>query len=118
MTALTRHSNILITLQGRIVGRLGLVFSNVGYVNPFFVRSLVDLYIHFHCWEEAFALVDLQPQFKDDVFVPYANWLAENDRFEEAQKAFHRAGRQDQAVKVLEQLTHNAVKECRFADAG
>jgi len=81
-------------------------------------KSLVDLYISFHCWDEAFTLVDLQPQFKDDVFVPYANWLAENDRFEEAQKAFHKAGRQDQAVKVLEQLTHNAVKECRFADAG
>ena len=78
----------------------------------------MDLYIEFHCWDEAFALVELQPQYKDEVFVPYANWLAENDRFEEAQKAFHKAGRQDQAVKVLEQLTHNAVKECRFADAG
>ena len=63
-------------------------------------------------------MVEMQPQFKDEVFVPYANWLAENDRFEEAQKAFHKAGRQDQAFKVLEQLTHNAVKECRFADAG
>ena len=32
--------------------------------------------------------------------------------------AFHKAGRQDEAVKVLEQLTHNAVLESRFNDAG
>lgn len=31
--------------------------------------------------------------------------------------AFHKAGRQAEAVKVLEQLTHNAVVESRFNDA-
>lgn len=31
--------------------------------------------------------------------------------------AFHKAGRQQEAVKVLEQLTHNAVVENRFHDA-
>ena len=32
--------------------------------------------------------------------------------------AFHKAGLQSQAVKVLEELTHNAVQENRFNDAG
>lgn len=32
--------------------------------------------------------------------------------------AFHKAGRQNEAVKVLEQLTQNAVVENRFNDAG
>eukprot|EP00795_Rhopilema_esculentum_P002486 gene2486-18149_t len=36
-------------------------------------KSLVQLYVEAHQWEE------------DDVYVPYANWLAENDRFDEAQ---------------------------------
>jgi intraflagellar transport protein 122 len=31
--------------------------------------------------------------------------------------AFHKAGRQREAVRVLEQLTHNAVVESRFSDA-
>lgn len=35
---------------------------------------------------QAFSLVEKHPQFKNNVFVPYAQWLAENDHFEEAQK--------------------------------
>ncbi|XP_054464764.1 intraflagellar transport protein 122 homolog [Anoplopoma fimbria] len=82
------------------------------------LRALVQLHVETWHWDEAFSLVEKHPQFKNDVFVPYAQWLAENDRFEEAQKAFHKAGRQNEAVKVLEQLTHNAVVENRFNDAG
>ncbi|XP_050168666.1 intraflagellar transport protein 122 homolog isoform X1 [Myiozetetes cayanensis] len=81
------------------------------------LKALVQLHVETHHWEEALALSEKHPEFKDDVYVPYAQWLAENDRFEEAQKAFHKAGRQTEAVKVLEQLTHNAVVESRFNDA-
>ncbi|KAG9333809.1 hypothetical protein JZ751_010088 [Albula glossodonta] len=81
------------------------------------LRALVLLHVDACHWDEAFELVERHPQFRDDVYVPYAQWLAENDRFEEAQKAFHKAGRQGEAVKVLEQLTHNAVVESRFNDA-
>ncbi|XP_016156929.1 PREDICTED: intraflagellar transport protein 122 homolog isoform X1 [Ficedula albicollis] len=81
------------------------------------LRALVQLHVETRRWEEAFALCEKHPEFKDEVYVPYAQWLAESDRFEEAQKAFHRAGRQREAVRVLEQLTHNAVLESRFSDA-
>ncbi|MEQ2260010.1 hypothetical protein XENORESO_019349 [Xenotaenia resolanae] len=43
-----------------------------------------------------------------------SNWLL----FFSYLSAFHKAGRQNEAVKVLEQLTHNAVVENRFNDAG
>ncbi|KAM3665634.1 intraflagellar transport protein 122 homolog isoform 2-T2 [Ammospiza maritima maritima] len=81
------------------------------------LKALVQLHVETHRWEEAFALSERHPEFKDEVYVPYAQWLAESDRFEEAQKAFHKAGRQGEAVRVLEQLTHNAVLESRFNDA-
>uniref|UniRef100_A0A672ZME1 Intraflagellar transport protein 122 homolog n=1 Tax=Sphaeramia orbicularis TaxID=375764 RepID=A0A672ZME1_9TELE len=82
------------------------------------LQALVQLHVETRHWDEAFSLVEKHPQFKNDVYVPYAQWLAENDRFEEAQKSFHKAGQQKEAVKVLEQLTHNAVVENRFNDAG
>ncbi|XP_069340505.1 intraflagellar transport protein 122 homolog isoform X10 [Eulemur rufifrons] len=81
------------------------------------LKSLVQLHVETQRWDEAFALGEKHPEFKVDIYVPYAQWLAENDRFEEAQKAFHKAGRQGEAVRVLEQLTHNAVVESRFSDA-
>lgn len=81
------------------------------------LSALVRLHVENQHWDEAFALGEKHPEFKDDIYAPYAQFLAEKDRFEEAQKAFHKAGRQREAVRVLEQLTHNAVLESRFSDA-
>ncbi|XP_045145788.1 intraflagellar transport protein 122 homolog isoform X1 [Echinops telfairi] len=81
------------------------------------LKALAQLHVETQHWDEAFALGEKHPELKDDIYVPYAQWLAENDQFEEAQKAFHKAGRQGEAVRVLEQLTHNAVAESRFNDA-
>lgn len=35
---------------------------------------------------QAFTLVEKHPEYKEEVYVPYAQWLAENDKFEEAQQ--------------------------------
>jgi intraflagellar transport protein 122 len=77
-----------------------------------------QLHVEAKEWKEAFALAEQYPgRFDETVFLPYAEWLAIEDKFEEAQAAYERFGRLDLAVKIMQQLTHNAVVENRFADA-
>ncbi|GJQ71136.1 hypothetical protein Trydic_g1040 [Trypoxylus dichotomus] len=80
--------------------------------------AVLTLHVEAREWSQAFNLVQSQPQYKALVYVPYAHWLAENDKFVQAQKAFHKAGKPDEAFGVLQQLTENAVSERRFQDAG
>ncbi|XP_042911227.1 intraflagellar transport protein 122 homolog [Parasteatoda tepidariorum] len=94
-------------------GTAAEIFHKIGDI-----PSLVEMNVQAKNWKEAFELAKQYPTFKESVYIPYANWLAENDRFVEAQKAFYTAGRQDEAVGVLEQLTKIAVNEKRFKEAG
>jgi intraflagellar transport protein 122 len=48
--------------------------------------SVVKLYVQAREWREAFSLAEQQPNLRDLVYVPYAQWLAENDNFLQAQK--------------------------------
>jgi intraflagellar transport protein 122 len=106
------------------------------------IDRLLELRMESHQWEEVFVLAEKYQNYKITAYYGYAQWLAENDRFEEAEegassgfcllssinkadlpifvlfKAFKKAGFQKEAIKVLEQLTVNAVNEERFDDAG
>lgn len=66
-----------------------------------FDREICGIYhLHSHTWSVIFP--------SQNTFSVFLNVLF---------PAFHRAGRQAEAVRVLEQLTHNAVVESRFSDA-
>ncbi|CAG9763966.1 unnamed protein product [Ceutorhynchus assimilis] len=79
--------------------------------------SVLKLHIEANEWPQAFSLIQNQPNLSALVYVPYAQYLAENDQFVKAQKAFHKAGKSQEAFKVFRQLTSNAVDEMRFDDA-
>ncbi|XP_015789085.1 intraflagellar transport protein 122 homolog [Tetranychus urticae] len=79
--------------------------------------NLAKVYVESNQWEEAFKLVNQYPDMKQIVYLPYAKWLAENDKFIEAQQAFHKAGSISEALNFLNQLMENAINERRFNDA-
>ena len=51
------------------------------------------------------------------IYLPYADWLSANDRFDEAQEAYKKAGRPDLSLRIIEFLTQNATTEKRYQDA-
>ncbi|KAA0187203.1 Intraflagellar transport protein [Fasciolopsis buskii] len=81
------------------------------------VENQLALHVEAKSWEEAFELVKKFPEHFKHVYLPYAHWLAENDKFEEAQAAFAKAGLQSEAIRVLERLATCAANESRFEDA-
>ncbi|KAJ3136146.1 hypothetical protein HK100_002072 [Physocladia obscura] len=81
------------------------------------ISQLLSHHIDLLQWEEAFRIAETYPEFTSQIYLPYATWLAMNDRYIEAQINYRKAGRIDEAVRVLEQLAKNAVTEWRFNDA-
>ncbi|XP_063267437.1 intraflagellar transport protein 122 homolog isoform X2 [Prinia subflava] len=80
--------------------------NNPGYAAETYMKvgdlkALVQLHVETHRWEEAVALCEKHPEFKDEVYVPYAQWLAESDRFEEAQKE-----NEEQQAEMLQKFHH------------
>jgi len=82
------------------------------------VSKLMTLYVRKQMFAEAAKLAEEnEGKFDLSVYLPYAEWLVLQDRYEDAIQAFKKAARYDLARKVLEELTHNAVIESRFKDA-
>jgi len=76
------------------------------------------LYVRKQMFAEAAKLAeDHEGKFDLSVFLPYAEWLVLQDRYEDAIQAFKKAARNDLARQVLEELTFNAVVESRYKDA-
>ena len=116
---LDKSSAKLLNQAAQIFVGLGIYkYAQEAYQKLGDMKSLVALYVEHNKWEEAFAVTRSHPEYSDEVHLPYAGWLAMNDKFDEARKAYRDAGQPEQSIFVLEQLCHNAVLENNFADAG
>jgi intraflagellar transport protein 122 len=80
-------------------------------------KGLMTMYIELQRWDDAFRLAEMYDDLRQDIYLPYANWLALNERFVEAQQNYRKAGRMDLALKVMNQLLDNAIAEHRYNDA-
>lgn len=48
--------------------------------------AVIMLHVEAREWTQAFVYAEQQPQHRALVYIPYAHWLAENDKFVQAQK--------------------------------
>eukprot|EP00282_Hemiselmis_andersenii_P015967 CAMPEP_0114129596 /NCGR_PEP_ID=MMETSP0043_2-20121206/11561_1 /TAXON_ID=464988 /ORGANISM="Hemiselmis andersenii, Strain CCMP644" /LENGTH=1170 /DNA_ID=CAMNT_0001222885 /DNA_START=82 /DNA_END=3591 /DNA_ORIENTATION=- len=94
------------------------LFAKEAYIKMGDMKSLLGVYVETDKWDDAFVLMQQYPEMADKVYLPYARHLAANDRFEEAQEAYRKAGKPEESVRMLEFLTRGAVTEQRFSDAG
>lgn len=60
-------------------------------------------------WEDAFALKKIHPEIPENVYIPYGDWLIQNDGFDEARAAFQHGGRPDLSERLQKQRINNAV---------
>jgi len=81
------------------------------------VGQLISLHMESQRWDEAFQLTNQHPEYAAQIYLPWAEWLAFNDRFDDALDAYKKAKRPDLSLQMIEKLTHNAVVERRFKDA-
>ncbi|CCW67047.1 unnamed protein product [Phytomonas sp. Hart1] len=80
-------------------------------------HSLIRIYVETGNWQRAFAVFEKCPQYTRELYVPWANWLAENDKFEEALEAFRAAEWPKETVRMMEVLASNSVTCRKFRDA-
>ncbi|GMS95606.1 hypothetical protein PENTCL1PPCAC_17782, partial [Pristionchus entomophagus] len=81
------------------------------------MKRLLHMHITANNWHDAFAIANRYPGLSDYAYLEYGRYLAQNDKFEEAQEAFHKAGSDSEAYQVIESLAMNSVLEGRFTDA-
>ena len=113
-----RHSVLLHKCAKMLIKFEAYQYAQELYVKVNNIKALVGLHVQIEQWDEAFLLLKKHPgQYEQDVYMPFAEFLCRNDMFEDAQEAYRKAGLPNQALKILQQLTRNAVVERRLQDA-
>ena len=79
--------------------------------------GLLDVFVQCEQWDDAFAICRAKPALEDRVCLPYAAWLADRDRFDEARGAYQRAGKPS-SRRMLEQSRETPCSSAGSATPG
>jgi hypothetical protein len=63
----------------------------------------MKMHVKLKQWDQAIAIANSpenKGKYDEEVFLPYAEWLALNDKFDEALKTYQKAGRPDLSLQV------------------
>ncbi|KAG5465400.1 hypothetical protein CUR178_00103 [Leishmania enriettii] len=80
-------------------------------------RALIQIYVAGGDWRNAFTILEKAPEMAREVYVPWASWLADNDKFDEALEGFRAANWPKEATRLMETLATNSVTCRKFRDA-
>ena len=79
--------------------------------------SIIKMYTQSKNWIEVKKLFEeYEDEFDKFQLMPYGEWLATNEHFEEALRIYRKVGCDDKNHKLLENITENAINEGRFKD--
>ncbi|KAG8347021.1 WD domain [Trypanosoma vivax] len=81
------------------------------------IRSIICLHVETREWRRAFTLLERYPQYVREVYVPWANFLADSGNFSAALEAYRLAKWPKEAIRMMESLAANSVICRRFRDA-
>lgn len=81
------------------------------------IRSLIFLYVEMEEWRKVFTLLERYPSHVREVYVPWANWLMDNGKFEEALEAYRMAKWPKESIRMMESLAANSVICRKYRDA-
>ena len=80
-------------------------------------QELMKLHIELEKWDEALLLSEGDPDLRALMLLPYAEFLAKNNRFEEAQIYYKEAGRIDMSMQIMEKLSVINIIQHKFRDS-
>mgnify|MGYP000585963297 FL=1 len=92
-------------------------YAKEAYLKLGDIKSLLKLHVELGKWEEAFRLAKQNPELKPQLYLPYAQWLISNDKFEQARDAFKKADQIEVGFKLLNRLIDNSIDKRQYGEA-